>query len=84
MQQPVSQIASAPDNADCKSDQNLNSLFVNEEVCYRKESIFILRCKHVYFYYKVRVLTWRCGHWLAVSLLQPQGYSSVLKRAESQ
>lgn len=91
MQQPVSQIASAPDNADCKSDQNLNSLFVNEEICYRKESIFILRCKHVYFYYKVRVffgffcfLTWRCGHWLAVSLLQPQGYSSVLKRAESQ
>lgn len=39
MQQPVSQIASAPDNADCKSDQNLNSLFVNEEICYRKENI---------------------------------------------
>lgn len=58
MQQPVSQIASAPDSADCKSDQNLNSLFVNEEICYRKESIFILRCKHVYFYYKVRVFFW--------------------------
>lgn len=28
--------------------------FVNEEIGYRKENIFILRCKHVYFYYKVR------------------------------
>lgn len=90
MQQPVSQIASAPDNADCKSDQNLNSLFVNEEICYRKENIFILRCKHVYFYYKVRVLffcffnveVWTLAR--CESLLQPQGYSSVLKRAESQ